>query len=136
MTRIKMPPWEEYSRLPAMPHGGAGPVFSAPWQAAAFAMTLALHERGLFTWAEWTVHLSSAIRDAQATGVPDHGDTYYEHWLMALERIVTEKGYVTVDVFGTHGTKLPGERPTACQLNCPEARPSLGSCLVWVVKLR
>ncbi|MGU7770509.1 nitrile hydratase accessory protein [Burkholderia sp. MR1-5-21] len=97
MTRRKTPPWEEYTRLPAMRHGSADPAFSAPWQAAAFAMTLALHERGLFTWAEWTVHLSSAIRDAQATGDPDRGDTYYEHWLTALERIVTEKGYVTVD---------------------------------------
>jgi len=80
-----------------MPRDSAGPVFGAPWQAAAFAMTLALHERGLFTWAEWAEHLSSAIRDAQATGDPDHGDTYYEHWLTALERIVTEKGCLTVE---------------------------------------
>lgn len=97
MTRTKTPPWEEYTRLPAMTDGSAGPVFHAPWQAAAFAMTLALHERGLFTWAEWAVHLSKAIRDAQATGDQDRGDTYYEHWLTALERIVLEKGYVTVD---------------------------------------
>jgi nitrile hydratase accessory protein len=71
------------------------PVFDAPWQAQAFAMTLALHERGLFTWAEWADYLNRAIADAQAAGDPDRGDTYYAHWLTALERISAAKGLVT-----------------------------------------
>ena len=66
-------------------------------QAAAFAMTLLLHERGVFTWAEWAAELADAIRDAQAQGDPDRGDTYYVHWLTALERIATAKGCVTRD---------------------------------------
>jgi nitrile hydratase accessory protein len=97
MIRTKIPLWDHHASLPATPHDSAGPVFSAPWQAAAFAMTLALHEQGLFTWAEWVAYLSNAIRDAQAIGDPDRGGTYYERWLTALERIVTEKGWVTVD---------------------------------------
>ncbi|MEM5340853.1 nitrile hydratase accessory protein [Paraburkholderia azotifigens] len=83
--------------LPGLPRDGAGPVFAAPWQAAAFAMTLALHERGVFTWPEWAAALADAIRDAQAQGDPDRGDTYYAHWLTALERIATAKGCVTRD---------------------------------------
>jgi Nitrile hydratase beta subunit, N-terminal len=35
--------------------GDGGPVFEAPWQANAFAMTLALHQRGVFTWTEWAL---------------------------------------------------------------------------------
>ncbi|WP_233809377.1 nitrile hydratase accessory protein [Paraburkholderia sp. HP33-1] len=97
MTRTKTPPRDEFTAVPAIPRDSPGPVFGSPWQAAAFAMTLALHERGLFTWSEWVAHLSSAIRDAQAVRDPDRGDTYYECWLSALERIVTEKGYLTVD---------------------------------------
>jgi nitrile hydratase accessory protein len=58
-------------------------------------MTLALHERGVFTWPEWAATLADAIRDAQAHGDPDRGDTYYTHWLTALERIATAKGCVT-----------------------------------------
>lgn len=81
--------------LPELPHDAEGPVFKAPWEAQAFAMTLALHERGLFTWSEWAAALTQAIRDAQAAGDPDTGDTYYHHWLVALERITTEKGLVT-----------------------------------------
>lgn len=69
-----------------------GPVFSAPWEAQAFAMTLRLHERGLFTWSEWADALAAAIRRAQAAGDPDEGSTYYAHWLTALETIVAGRG--------------------------------------------
>ena len=76
--------------LPGLPQDDAGPVFSAPWQAQAFAMTLALHERGLFSWGEWAQALSQAI--ARAQGDPDLGDTYYHHWLDALETLLQAKG--------------------------------------------
>jgi nitrile hydratase accessory protein len=66
-------------------------VFREPWEAQAFAMTLALYERGLFTWGEWAATLAQEIKRAQAAGDPDTGETYYRHWLNALERIVAEK---------------------------------------------
>jgi nitrile hydratase accessory protein len=69
-----------------------GPVFREPWQAQAFALVLSLHERGLFSWSEWTAALSDEIRKAQAAGDPDTGETYYHHWLAALERLVAAKG--------------------------------------------
>ena len=75
-----------------MPRGPQGPVFQEPWEAQAFAMTLALHERGLFGWNEWTAVLGDEIKRAQAGGDPDTGETYYRHWLAALERIAAEKG--------------------------------------------
>ena len=78
--------------LPDLPCDAQGPVFAEPWQAQAFALTLALHERGLFAWGEWAEYLSRAIRDAQAEGDPDLGDTYYVHWLTALERMMLDKG--------------------------------------------
>jgi nitrile hydratase accessory protein len=71
------------------------PVFAEPWQATAFAMTLALHERCLFTWPEWAACLAEQIRDAQAEGDPDDGSTYYRHWLAALERVVIEHRVVS-----------------------------------------
>jgi nitrile hydratase accessory protein len=78
--------------VPGIPRGAEGPVFHEPWEAQAFAMTLALHERRLFTWGEWTAVLGEEIGRAQATGDPDTGETYYHHWLAALERVVAEKG--------------------------------------------
>jgi len=77
---------------PGMPRDAEGPVFRELWEAQAFAMTLALHERGLFSWAEWTTALAVEIKRAQGGGDPDTGETYYRHWLAALERIVREKG--------------------------------------------
>ncbi len=78
--------------VPTIPRDSEGPVFREPWEAQAFAMTLALHERGLFTWPEWAATLAAEIKRAQAAGDPDTGETYYRHWLAALERIVGEKG--------------------------------------------
>lgn len=78
--------------LPGQPHDESGPVFREPWEAQAFAMTLALHERGLFTWSEWARALAAQIAAAQGAGDADLGDTYYRHWLAALEGLVTAKG--------------------------------------------
>lgn len=80
--------------LPDLPRNDDGPVFDEAWQAQAFAMTVALHERNIFTWREWAERLGSEIKAAQAAGDPDRGDTYYDHWLRALESLVAEKGIV------------------------------------------
>ena len=81
--------------LPGQPEDQDGPVFAEPWQAQAFAMAVKLHEQGLFTWPEWAATLTEEIKRAQAAGDPDTGETYYMHWLAALERLVAEKGAST-----------------------------------------
>lgn len=78
--------------LPGMPTDADGPVFAEPWQAHAFAMAVSLHRQGLFTWVEWAQTLSDQITRAQAAGDADLGDTYYRHWLNALEALVAAKG--------------------------------------------
>jgi len=81
--------------LPGIPRDDGGPVFREPWEAQAFAMALALHGRGLFTWKEWAAALADEIRRAQQGGDPDNGETYYRHWLATLERVVAAKGVAT-----------------------------------------
>jgi nitrile hydratase accessory protein len=82
----------DLSSLPGLHLRGDGPVFTAPWQAQAFALVLALHERGAFAWPEWAAALTGAIRAAQQRGDPDDGSTYWQHWLDALESIVIARG--------------------------------------------
>ena len=78
--------------LTGQPGDETGPVFREPWEAQAFALAVELSEAGVFTWAEWAETLGAEIKAAQAAGDPDLGDTYYRHWLAALERLVAEKG--------------------------------------------
>ena len=67
-------------------------VFREPWEAESFALAVQLHERGLFTWQEWTETVGEEIEAAQAAGDPDLGNTYFAHWTRALARIVAAKG--------------------------------------------
>lgn len=73
-----------------------GPPFREPWEAHAFALAVKLHERGLFTWREWADALAEQIAAAKARGEADRGDTYYHHWLAALESLVATKGAVSL----------------------------------------
>ena len=79
------------------PSDDEGPIFREPWQAEAFAMTLALHQAKLFTWPEWTAALSGEIAAAPPDSDIDPGDQYYFHWLAALEKLVVEKGAANAD---------------------------------------
>jgi nitrile hydratase accessory protein len=69
-----------------------GAIFNEAWEAQAFAMVVALHEAKLFSWSEWSTALSREIAAASKSGDRDPGDSYYLHWLAALERIVVDKG--------------------------------------------
>ena len=92
-----MSPQADYKSTPHLPQDEDGPVFAAPWQAKAFAMTVDLHKKKLFEWSEWCETLGAEIKAAQAAGDPDLGDTYYKHWLSALEKLITRKQVTSVE---------------------------------------
>ncbi len=69
--------------MPGSMAAGGEPVFSEPWEAQAFAMVVALHDRGLFEWREWAELLGSHLAE-QADG-----ETYYESWLKALQSMIS-----------------------------------------------
>ena len=99
--------------VPGVPRDEDGPVFREPWEARAFAMALALHEAGVFTWKEWAETLGAQIKRAQAAGDPDTGETYYRHWLATLETLVAAKGVTTSEpciATATPGTTPPTAR--------------------------
>jgi len=83
---------ERFSALSSLPRDACGPVFAEPWQAQAFALAVKLSQEGYFTWKEWAAALADEIKKASDRGEPDDGSRYYEHWLAALERLVTAKG--------------------------------------------
>jgi nitrile hydratase accessory protein len=64
------------------------PVFAEPWQAQLFALTVALHEAGRFSWPDWTAAFSERLRGAAADG-----SDYFEHWLATLETLLVARGH-------------------------------------------
>jgi len=77
--------------LPSIPHDAEGPVFREPWEAQAFAMALALHERGLFTWPEWATTLADEIKLERMVATKGLADAqmlarYRDAWDRAAER--------------------------------------------------
>ncbi len=76
--------------VPGCPRDGA--VFREPWEAQAFALTVALHERGLFSWSEWSAALAAQIERARAAGDQETGEDSYRHLLATLERLLAERG--------------------------------------------
>ncbi len=83
---------EALAVLPRLPRDEGGPVFAEPWQAQAFALAVKLSEQGHFTWKEWAAALANELQAVARRGEPDDGSRYYEHWLAALESLVTAKG--------------------------------------------
>ncbi len=104
--------------LPALPRDKDGPVFSQPWEAKAFALAVRLSEAGFFTWPEWVRIFSREIKAAQERGDPDLGDTYYQHWLNALERICAAK-----DLVGSEDMRRRKANWRRAYLNTPHGRP-------------
>ena len=104
--------------VPGIPCDAEGPTFREPWEAQAFAMAVALAERGVFTWTEWAATLGEEIKRAQAAGDPDTGETYYLHWLAALERLVAEKGVASMETL----TRYRDAWDHACD-RTPHGRP-------------
>jgi nitrile hydratase accessory protein len=104
--------------LPALPRDQEGPVFNAPWEAQAFALAVSLSEAGYFTWTEWVEVFSRQIQFAPAQGDPDLGNTYYQHWLAALEQICAAKGLV-----GVADRQRRTEEWRRAYLNTPHGQP-------------
>jgi len=90
----------DLNAFPRIPRSQDEPVFRAPWEARAFGMAVALHERGLFAWKEFAERLAGEIAAARDRGEPDEADDgtrYYVHWLAALERLVQDRRLIQRD---------------------------------------
>jgi nitrile hydratase accessory protein len=100
-SRILSTPEQEIAaRSEGIPVDADGPMFGAPWEAQAFALAVRLHQRGVFSWPEWSEALGAEIASAGKEAEP--GD-YYRCWIAALEKLVSAKA-------GIAGTVLEARR--------------------------
>lgn len=68
------------------------PVFSAPWHAQAFALTVHLNETGHFAWADWAERFGANLARHGLARELDGGDDYFAVWLETLENLLAEDG--------------------------------------------
>lgn len=84
------------AQSPELPKSADGePVFPEPWAAEAFAITVHLHEKGLFAWSEWAERLSAELHKP---GRAADGSDYFDCWVAALSGLLVAKGIADADV--------------------------------------
>lgn len=77
--------------IAGQPADSEGLVFNAPWEAKSFSMAVHLHERGVFSWREWSDSLAAEISQFESCSGSVEGDRYYRLWQLALEKLVSRK---------------------------------------------
>lgn len=88
---------EEIAIMPgetAIPRRSGEMVFHDDWEKRAFAMAVALCEKGHYDWQVFQAQLIAEIDSANES--PDNPDPsapgYYEHWLASLEKVLAQTG--------------------------------------------
>ncbi len=108
----------QLAATPSLAFTEDGPIFAEPWQAQAFAMTVRLSAEGHFTWPEWVQYLSAEIAAEEAAEAGDPLDIYYRQWLVALEKLVADKGLASA-------AEMTGRKDDwrRAYLNTPHGKP-------------
>jgi nitrile hydratase accessory protein len=100
MTRHTQPEIADMGGRASLPRRSGELVFQAPWERKVFALAVTLCAQGVFEWEEFRERLIAAIAAAEHAAGP-HACTselpsYYESWLAALEKLLSEKGIIPV----------------------------------------
>ena len=78
--------------MSSSPETIAEPAFAEPWHAQLFALTVHLHDRGLFTWPDWAARFGATLARHGLDRDLDGGDDYFAAWLETLEALLAEQG--------------------------------------------
>ena len=75
----------------ALPRQNGELAFEAPWEARAFGLAVALCEKGVYEWREFSAALASRIAAAENENDPSD---YYARWVASLEELAIERGLI------------------------------------------
>jgi nitrile hydratase accessory protein len=95
--------------LTALPGDAGSLSFERPWELRAFALAVAAYHAGRYEWSQFQLALMGSIRRWEESG-EEAPWAYYEHWLEALERTLSDSGALA-------GTEL--DRRTEAVLAAP-----------------
>lgn len=75
---------------------GAQVSFDTAWQIRVFALAVAAHQEGQYSWPEFQQALIAAIGNWERSGTSEPW-RYYDRWLEALESLLVRSGTLTPD---------------------------------------
>ena len=78
-------------RVEALVGAGEQRAFTEPWEVRAFAIAVAAYHNGQYEWSEFQLSLIDSIKKWEAGGGAEPW-SYYEHWLEALETVLSGTG--------------------------------------------
>lgn len=81
-------------------------AFAEPWNARAFALVLALSERGLFTLKDFQAELIDKIGAHEKLGCICTEEEYYTHWVEALTALLRRRGLLSYEAVSTMEANL------------------------------
>jgi nitrile hydratase accessory protein len=84
--------------------GGAVAAFSEPWMARAFALVLALSEKGLFSLKEFQAALIESVDRHEKAGCITAEIDYYTRWLEALTALLRGRLVLSDEVLTATGS--------------------------------
>jgi len=96
------------SYSPESPTPQDEPLFQAPWEARAFAIVNQMSTDNYYSWSEWTHYLVNEISASEQISLGKK--TYYEKWLSACEKLLTDKGLLTPEAIQNRVAELLSER--------------------------
>ena len=76
----------------ALPRENGELIFQAPWEARAFGLAVALNEKDLYQWREFSSQLALEIATAEQNNDPSN---YYARWVASLEELVIDRGLIS-----------------------------------------
>ncbi|MEP2639822.1 nitrile hydratase accessory protein [Roseobacter sp.] len=66
------------------------PVFTEPWHAQVFALTVYLNEAGQFDWPDWATQFGAMLKQHGLSKDLDGGHDYFIAWLDTLEQVLAQ----------------------------------------------
>lgn len=92
--RVARPDIADMEGTGSLPRKSGEMVFHDDWERRAFAMAVALAESGQFAWADFQQQLIRSIAEAERDDPQNPSRDYYESWLLSLENLLLEQGYL------------------------------------------
>ena len=76
----------------SLPRENGELVFQAPWEARAFGLAVALNEKDIYEWREFSAELAATIAAAEHNNDPS---SYYARWVASLEELIIARGLLS-----------------------------------------